>query len=83
MEERSRKRLWEDYVFHFLQKVPPEQVDKRRHSVVPDVCDLADAMLAAHDSRWKKPPEPRTITMRSDLRAGQSTRVSPGTQNRE
>lgn len=48
MEERSRKRLWEDYVFHFLQKVPPDQLD----SAVFKVSGLADAMLVAHDDRW-------------------------------
>jgi hypothetical protein len=53
MEERSRKRLWEDYVFHFLQKIPPEQIDKQRNLVVGDVAALADSMLAEHDQRWR------------------------------
>jgi hypothetical protein len=47
MEERSRKRLWEDYVFHFLQKIPPDHPDP-----VARVSSLADAMLEAHDLRW-------------------------------
>lgn len=48
-DERSRKRLWEDYVFQFLQKVPQEDIT----GCVQKVASLADDMLAEHDCRWR------------------------------
>ncbi len=48
-EERSRKRLWEDYVFQFLQKIPQEDITTCIHQVAR----LADGMLEEHDNRWR------------------------------
>ena len=53
-DERSRKRLWEDFAFNFLSKTPAEIVQARGKQVVQDISELADALLEAHDSRWKK-----------------------------
>ena len=53
-DERSRKRLWEDFAFNFLSKTPAETVQARGVKVVDDISVLADALLEAHDNRWKK-----------------------------
>ena len=57
-DERSRKRLWEDFAFNFLSKTPADIVQSKGMLVVIEITELADAMLEAHDKRWKKPDRP-------------------------
>lgn len=58
MEQRSSQRLWEDYAFTVLQKIPAEKWALNSATRIAGyVADLADAMLRERNIRW---PEQKT-----------------------
>ena len=62
--ERSSRKLWEDFMFIALHKLPPERFVNT--SVTEFAAHLADAALAEHAKRWTIEGVNRTLTLNKD-----------------
>lgn len=45
-------------MYGFLQKTPAEVVQAQGKAAIANIATLADAMLAEHEARFKKPDRP-------------------------
>jgi len=51
-DERSKRRLWEDFAFHFLAKQPQAAEFPRDAAIL--AANFADSMLEQWAKRWLK-----------------------------